>query len=307
MRTAHLLHYSVAIHLCIGAVRGFAHPGHDDDPTDPTIITPAETSARNQVSITIQGDQRVIRSNGIPDHETGQFPNRGNPNRIAPQQYTFRVMTNPKVASKPTPLRMQLFGVALNGVVFDPGAAEWWHNDRSSGWQYEAMSGAVPLGIDQNNAHVQPTGAYHYHGVPTGLITKLTGGQPRMVLIGWAADGFPIYAQWGYSDAKDAKSPLTKVRSSYRLKSGQRSGGPGGKYDGSFVADYEYAAGAGDLDECNGRFGVTPEFPQGNYHYHVTDTFPFIPRQWKGTPDESFFKHGPPRGRGGPGRPPPPL
>ena len=44
--------------------------------------------------------------------------------------------------------------------------------------QYEALSGAVPLGIDANNAHVQPTGAYHYHGVPTGLLRDL-GASPR--------------------------------------------------------------------------------------------------------------------------------
>jgi len=50
---------------------------------------------------------------------------------------------------------------------------------------------------------------------------------------------------------------------------------------------------AGDLDEANGRFGVTPEFPQGTYHYVLTDDFPFIPRQFKGTPDSSFFRHGP--------------
>jgi len=57
----------------------------------------------------------------------------------------------------------------------------------------EALSGARPLGIDQNSAHVQPNGAYHYHGVPTGLVALL--GPQRPVLIGWAADGFQIYVQ----------------------------------------------------------------------------------------------------------------
>ena len=47
--------------------------------------------------------------------------------------------------------------------------------------------------------------------------------------------------------------------------------------------DYEYVAGSGDLDECNGRVGVTPEFPNGTYHYYITDTFPFIQRCVKGT------------------------
>ncbi len=34
------------------------------------------------------------------------------------------------------------------------------HNDRDSGWQYEALSGAIELGPDDNHARVQPDGAY---------------------------------------------------------------------------------------------------------------------------------------------------
>ena len=64
-------------------------------------------------------------------------------------------------------------------------------------------------------------------------------------------------------------------------------GGPGGKYDGTFTADFEFVQGSGDLDATNGRFEVTPEFPQGTYAYHITDEFPFIPRSWHGTPDAS--------------------
>lgn len=43
---------------------------------------------------------------------------------------------------------------------------------------------------------------------------------------------------------------------------------------------YSYADESGstptDLDECNGHFGSTPEYPEGIYHYHVTDTFPYL-------------------------------
>ncbi len=211
---------------------------------------------------------------------------------------------------------MHPFGVAVNGVVLDPGAAEWWRGDFSSGWQYEPLSGAMDLGLDDSNGHVQPNGAYHYHGIPTRLLRRLTEGKPTMVMIGWAADGFPIYGPWDRKVPGDRASPWIQVRSSYQLKKGNRPDGPGGFYDGSFVADFEFVAGAGDLDECNGRFGPTPEFPNGIYHYHVTDTFPYIPRYFKGTPDPSFFRRGPlpPTGRparggrrGGPGveRPPP--
>jgi hypothetical protein len=51
---------------------------------------------------------------------------------------------------------------------------------------------------------------------------------------------------------------------------------------GTFVSDWNYVAGSGDLDDCNGRFGVTPEFPTGIYHYYATDTYPYLPRCFKG-------------------------
>jgi YHYH protein len=253
---------------------------------------------QNVVTISVEGDVRVIRANGIPDHQTGRFPGPGNPNTIGPQKYEFRVPLHPKPAEKTTALRMQPFGVAVNGVVFDPGAAEWWNGDRNSGWQYEPlMMAPLYLGTDASHAHVQPNGAYHYHGIPTALVYALTGGTEKMVIVGWAADGFPIYNNLGHIDPRDASSPLKTLKSSYRVKSGQRPNGPGGPYDGRFVADYEYVPRLGDLDDCNGRFGVTPEYPDGIYHYVLTEQFPFIPRKFRGTPDPSFMRR--PGGGGG--------
>ncbi|MEQ2008996.1 MAG: YHYH protein [Limisphaerales bacterium] len=249
--------------------------------------------APSQVSITVEGGFRVIKANGLPDHAPGQFPNRGNPNVVAAQSYSYRVPAQPKENAQFTRLAMHPFGVALNGVVFDPGAAEWWQMDPRSGWTLDPISGSQKLGIDRHNAHVQPTGAYHYHGMPTGLVEKLSGGKEKVVQMGWAADGFPIYGPWDYSDAKSTNSAVKRMKSSYQLRPGTRASGPGGKFDGSYVEDFQFVKGAGDLDEANGRFGVTPEFPQGTYHYVLTDDFPFIPRQFKGTPDSSFFRHGP--------------
>lgn len=265
---------------------------------------------KNRVKITTEGDFRLISSNGIPDHEPGRFPNRNNPNVISEQRYEFRMLLKPRVAEEPTVLGFNPFGVAVNGVVFDPSAAEFWRGDRQSGWQYEAMGGAIDLGVDKSHAHVQPNGAYHYHGIPTALVARLSGGKKQMTLVGYAADGFPIYASLGFADPKSADSEVRKMKSSYQVKKGMRPDGPRGRYDGSFVQDYEYIAGAGDLDDCNGREGVTPEFPDGTYHYFLTEAFPFIPRYLRGTPDESFRRRGP--GGGGPppggpgGRPPGP-
>jgi hypothetical protein len=286
-----------------------AHPGHDDD--SPVLLAAATTSpaaqnassGQNQVTITVEGESRVVHANGWPDHTPGQFPNRNNPNRIAAQNYTFRMPLHPQTNATARSGNHALFGVALNGVPFDPGTAEFWSRE----WNYEAIGSPLNLGLDVNRAHVQPNGAYHYHGLPTGLISKLSSNAKQMLLVGWAADGFPIYSTFGHGIPLDAKSPLKKLRSSYRLKTGERpsgQNGPGGKYDGSFTADFQYVAGSGDLDECNGRFGVTPQFPAGSYHYYLTEEFPFIPRLWRGTPDQSFLtKGGPGGGRGQPGGP----
>lgn len=279
----------------------------------------SQPNSPNEVSIEVEGEHRVIRSNGIPEHKIGTFPNRGNPNRIRAQQYVYRIPAAPETAERITPIS-GVFGIAVNGVPFDPGAAEFYRGQMGSRWQYEPLSGAIALGIDVSHAHVQPNGAYHYHGLPTQLLedVRLAPGQ-HSPIVGWAADGFPIYAVYGFQDPQDPQSPVTRLKSSFRLKSGLRpgsqdpsSGEPGGKYDGTFVADYEFAEGSGDLDECNGRFTVTPEFPEGTYAYFLTENWPVIPRHFRGTPSEDFARRGPggPPGFGPPGfqpgrRPPP--
>jgi hypothetical protein len=256
-------------------------------------------AAAQQMEIDERGGVRYVRADGLPDHATGAFPNRSNPNRIAAQNYYFRMPLRPAKTGRAIWYRPNhLFGIAVNGVVFDPNTAEYWNDDRRSGWMIEALSGGRPLGIDQSNAHVQPDGSYHYHGVPNGLVEKLGGAKSgRPVVVGWAADGFAIYVD-------------ERARPSWRLKSQRDPGGPGGRPDGTYSKDFEYVRGLGDLDECNGREAVTAEFPQGAYHYVVTAHFPYVPRCFMGTPDASFVKQGGPPPGGGPGgpdgrRPPP--
>ena len=85
---------------------------------------------------------------------------------------------------------------------------------------------------------------------------------------------------------------METLSSSYQLKSGERPGdgesAPCGTYTGVYSADYEFIEGLGDLDECNGREGVTPEFPEGTYYYVITNEFPGVPRCFVGTPSDDF-------------------
>ena len=308
---------------CLTAVPVFAHPGHDDQPLpdEQVFYVAAFVAPQNEVTIQVKGDTRHITSNGIPVHKTGRFPSRGNPNSISEQTHRYKVPANPKVADKTTSVYGQPFGVGLNGVPFDPGTAEVWskngrthargaHNGGNT-WNYDALSGKINLGIDSSNAHVQPSGAYHYHGIPHGLVAiqKQNHSKPQMTLVGYAADGFPVYSEYAHEDADDASSKLRKMKPSFRLKKGTRPGGddaPSGRYDGTFIQDFEYVKGLGDLDECNGRTGVTPEYPDGTYYYLLTESYPMIPRAFRGTPDESFERRrggnrgGPDSDRGGP-------
>ena len=257
--------------------------------------------ATNRVRITERDGFRVIESNDIPKHTVGEFPNRGNPNAIAAQSWTIKIPLQPAPNDTITPLHQSTshgppnmpFGVGINGVLFEPGTAEFWMGDRHADWNYEALGGAVGLGLDSNHAHVQPGGIYHYHGLPTGLLEELDFAAGKddhdthSPLIGWAADGFPVYYAYGYQQADDPTSDIVKLTTSFQLKKGERpsgSAGPGGQYDGAFIQDYEFSAGTGDLDECNGRFCVTPDFPQGTYAYFLTDSWPVIPRGFRGTP-----------------------
>lgn len=238
-----------------------------------------------EVTIEIEGEYRVIKSRDLPNHETGQFPGRDNPHAISAQSFQFKVPLKPQRAEKPMRYDGYEFGVAINGVPFDPNTGEIWQGQRY--WRKEAIldDGDKQLGLDQNNAHVQPSGKYHYHGVPWGLIEELRQHDPQVgvdepLLIGWAADGYPIYYQEG-------------MRSSWQLKEGRRDGspdGPGGEYDGQYTVDYEYAPESGDLDWLNGRYGATAEYPDGIYQYYLTENFPFAPRYFYGVPDESFAK-----------------
>ena len=252
----------------------------------------------------ISGTQRKISTNSIPNHKVGLFGQvQGslNPNAITAQLNIFRISTNPVVASTFTPLLSSTgpaysFGVLLNGVELDPVAAEPFpHEGMMSpnvNWEWNLEATNVNLGLDCNNAHVQPNGNYHYHGSPVLYLENAEISSDAMTLIGYAADGFPIYYKYAYSDPEDATSPVIEMTSSYKLKTGDRPGdgesAPCGAYNGVYSNDYEFEEGLGTLDEANGRSGKTPEYLSGTYYYIITDDFPSIPRYFRGTPSNDF-------------------
>jgi hypothetical protein len=102
-------------------------------------------------------------------------------------------------------------------------------------------------------------------------------------IIGYSFDGYPVYGAYGFANADGTGGPK-RMRSSYRIRSiTDRTTLPDGSHAASagpaistqyplgyYIEDFEYVAGLGDLDEHNGRFAVTPEYPEGTYAYFVT-------------------------------------
>lgn len=270
------------------SAQGLRFRDHDETTAAPLVLAPAnESVGPNEVEIADSQVARSVTGNGLPNHLVGSFPNQHNPNAIEPQNVSLTVPLQPKQTDVATELPFGwTFGVSLEGVAFDPLAAEFWAGDPNSGWSYNALGGAIPLGLDANYAHVQPNGTYHYHGVPVGLL-DLSGwvSDAHSPLIGFAADGFPIYALTGVVDGE-----VVAMTSAYQLIEGDRPGGdaPDGKHDGTFNEDYVYVAGSGNLDVCNGAMTVSAEYPNGTYAYFLSEDYPVIPRCWSGTPDASF-------------------
>ncbi len=278
---------------------------------DPSVGSCSETLAFNsQYNESITGTTRTITANSIPDHRVGLFGRvQGalNPNAISVQSETYNITTKPSVAGFLTPLLstsgngrnvgpQYSFGILFSGVELDPIPAEPFpHNgimDPNVNWEWNLEALNVNIGLDCNYAHVQPQGKYHYHGKPTLYLDALNVQSNVMTLIGYAADGFPIYYKYAYTSAMDKTSAVVEMTSSYQLKSGDRPGdgitAPCDIYNGVYSNDYKYVSGLGTLDEANGRTGITPEYPLGTYYYVLTDNFPSIPRYFRGTPSQDF-------------------
>ena len=221
--------------------------------------------------MTVTNSIRTMVTNSLPNHKTGEFPRKGNPNTISAQNKTYTFPVNPKYTGKAQWVREP--GIAINGVKFEPQTAEVVICDTGENYRIEAIQDVFNLGLDFNHAHVQPTGAYHYHGTPTAVIEE--SKEQDLVHIGFAHDGFPMY----YSKKGTYKS-------SFKLVDGNREGedctytnpknaidvSVNGHHDGTYGSDYEYTSGYGDLDECN---GVNVD---GTYMYLVTNEFPYVGR-----------------------------
>lgn len=245
------------------------------------------TSFNGSLVITVAVDKCFFTSNAIPNHDFNDYPATF-VHDVSEQSVSYSIPKSPVVATSTTALSLGTDNaVFLNGVKLDLLAAGCYGvGDGKIGcitmdtpFRYDPMSQYADFGTDDHNAHTQPDGTYHYHGNPNALFEE----DLLSPVVGFAADGFPIYGSYFNDDGT-----IRKATSSYVLKTGSRAAingiDPGGDYDGTFVDDYRYVDGSGDLDECNGMT------VNGQYGYYVTDSYPWVLGCFKGTPDSSFDK-----------------
>lgn len=145
-------------------------------------------------SITIEGNYVVIKTNGVPDHKSPYFKSTQwestkyeansnssftqNPNKIASQNYTFKIPLNPASASTKSATPMGPMGVSVNGVPF--------YNQYAAGSQ--PLTNEI-YSFDQYNGHPDQGSRYHYHMEPLAI----TASKGKDALVGFLLDGFPVY------------------------------------------------------------------------------------------------------------------
>ena len=143
---------------------------------------------------------------------------------------------------------------------------------------YEWVKNRYEITTDKDTeygfSYLNDQGFYNY-GVlsysPTLQTSLSDTGTDHSPIIGFAYDGNPIYGPYGYTDAVDSSSAITKMTSGYIKKTARTDGPSVTTYPiGSFTQDYYYADRNSTLDRNNGRFCVTPDYPNGTYAYFVT-------------------------------------
>ena len=228
----------------------------------------ADEEYGTMVTVTVEGTTRTIASNSLPNHATGDFPNAGNPNEITEQDLNYEFTTEPVYTGNAT--FAQTSGVGVNGIAMEPGTGETVSCESGESYRIEALQDLYDLGLDVNNAHVQPGGQYHYHGLSQFLVDAFDTDED-LVHVGFAADGFLMYYSksaaydTGYELSTEAR---TGTNCTYR---GETIEIDGTTPDGSYVSDWVHTD-AGDLDTCMGT-----EI-NGEYAYVIGEAYPYISR-----------------------------
>ncbi len=232
-----------------------------------------------------------VKCTGIPSYSIG--PWAMNPNVASNQNWTFKIARFPVPDPTPSAAGNGQLGVLVNGVVlFNSGDAMSYNNQNI--WHrvaqyFEAVS------FDTSGGHPAPGGVYHYHINMKRLYSP--DSSQHSPILGYMFDGYPLYGPYAYSNP-NGTGGIRRMRSGFVkrnittrttlpdgtvLPANQWGPAVSTQYPlGCFIEDYQTATSNFDLDQHNGRFSVTPEYPAGIYSYFITidslgnPEFPYI-------------------------------
>ncbi len=279
-----------------------------------------------------------IRTSGLAGHVMGPWfldaaKTQNFPNFPDNQAKIYRIPRTPVIPANKSLTGLGATGAMVNGVsIFDSRDAFSYVN--SSGMDATPVNGLTGDGVwnrdgyhnegitfDPALAH-QAGSNYHYHAHPIGLRFQLgdhvdynpatnrytESTEPvtqHSPIVGWAADGLPVYGPYGYASPMDPNSGVRRMITGFVPRNGsygttnltatgrttlpawaQRiqtvafKNGPavsGSFLLGHYIEDYDYLGDRGytqgvdfDLNEQNVRWCLTPEFPSGTWAYFTT-------------------------------------
>ncbi len=259
------------------------------NPTNPSFVFYTSTTLADVTKVCYTSSYVYVKADGMTTN-MGQFLNPGAPTA---QNYTFAFPRTPTIpTTKTISPKLGAIGMLKNGVpIYGLSNAHYYNGSGNNGmgmgtWNVEVYKSEGFVLDATLGAHPQQQGAYHSHAKPYSLYS-VTGATVHSPLIGYAFDGYPVYGPYGYSTATDATSAITRMRTGYSLRNittrttlpynvslTSANYGPAVSTTypiGTYIEDYEWlASNNGTLDKYNGRFCVTPEYPEGTYAYFVT-------------------------------------
>ncbi len=226
-------------------------------------------------------DNVYVSCTCIPGYDIGPWV--GNPNVPSNQNFVYKITLQPAENTGTTVFTpLGHIGVWSNGVsIFNAKDAFSYENEGI--WNQNAIV-VEGESFDDCLGHPAPNGEYHHHLNPTCLYDD-TDASVHAPNIGYAFDGFPVYGAYGFKNT-DGTGGIARMESSFQERAiTERTTladgtvlpatqyGPSVSLDyplGYYIEDFEFIEGLGDLDEHNGRFCVTPEYPEGIYAYFVS-------------------------------------
>jgi hypothetical protein len=268
-------------------------------------LDPNTSIIGNTSTWSFNGSNVTFSGTGLPYHSYGRD---ASPYVPAPQNYniTWPYRGGTTVEGSNVATGNNLIGIWLNGVaMYNPSAqtlSPTGTNLLAPTWQYNAsVQSGNNFGQDLAGGSAIFSDRYHYrdasfldawligNGYDSGvvgstgvaeasvikyLVSGLTHADGHSKILGISADGYPVYGPYGYVRASDSSSGVKRMVTGYTLNSADSRVGTTASNTtayplGVFIEDYSFTA-SGDLDQHNGRFCITPDYPTGTYAYFVT-------------------------------------